>query len=158
MEHTKLTTDLIQDLIVEPIPTLEICGKHDLSLTNLLALLESDEFTDMLAQLEAVDRLRTPVFRRRAINALESIMLQQPTGSSHAETVRKAAALYLRCTTAPPDSPATEPTAHDGPASKPQPAPEQHAPVIPQPLAPAQPPSPIPDCSTAPAALINAAG
>ena len=109
MTHTQLTTELVHDLVVEPIPTLDICAKHELNLTQLRQLLESQEFTAIIAELETIDRLRTPIFRRRATSTLETIMLQQPTGPTHAETVRKAAALYLR-STAPIEPTPTEPT------------------------------------------------
>lgn len=160
MKQQQLTTDLIHDLIVEPIPTLDICARHELSISDLLAILESDEFTHMLAQLQAADRLRIPIFRRRAINALESILLQQPTGSTHAETIRKAAALYLRCTTVSEPTPSdasehSEPT-HDPQTAHPKSQPRQPSPQMHQPLNPIQPPIPHP--STAPADLINAAG
>ncbi|MBO6740548.1 MAG: hypothetical protein JJ916_11880 [Phycisphaerales bacterium] len=98
MTHTQLTTELVHDLVVEPIPTLDICAKHELNLTQLRQLLESEEFAAIVTELDTIDRLRTPIFRRRATNTLEAIMLQQPTGPTHAETVRKAAALYLRST------------------------------------------------------------
>lgn len=154
MEHAQLTTELIHDLIVEPIPTLDICAKHELNLTQLRAILESDEFARMIAELEAIDRLRTPVFRHRAINALESIMLQQPTGSIHAETIRKAAALYLRTTTASVD-PSAQPPAEAEP-STPQiqqthPSQSEAPPHPPIHHTPQHPP-------TQPEGLINAAG
>ncbi len=121
MTHTQLTTELVHDLVVEPIPTLDICAKHELNLTQLRQLLESEEFAAIITELETIDRLRTPIFRRRATSTLEAIMLQQPTGPTHAETVRKAAALYLR-STAPIEPTLTEPEDESTPQPEPDPA------------------------------------
>jgi hypothetical protein len=127
---TQLTAELVHDLIVEPIPTLDICAKHELNLTQLRVLVESDEFAAIVTELNTIDRLRTPVFRRRAINTLEAIMLQQPSGPAHAESIRKAAAHYLRITA--PD----EPLSHElAPDPDPTPDPSQ------QPDHPSSPPS-----------------
>jgi len=116
---TQLTAELVHDLIVEPIPTLDICAKHELNLTRLRELVESDEFAAIVTELNTIDRLRTPVFRRRAINTLEAIMLQQPSGPAHAESIRKAAAHYLRIT-----APA-EPLSHElAPDPDPDPTPD----------------------------------
>lgn len=121
MTHTQLTTELVHDLVVEPIPTLDICAKHELNLTQLRQLLESEEFAAIITELETIDRLRTPIFRRRATSTLEAIMLQQPTGPTHAETVRKAAALYLR-STAPIGRIPTQPEDESTPQLEPDPA------------------------------------
>lgn len=151
MEHAQLTTELIHDLIVEPIPTLDICAKHELNLTQLRTILESDEFAGMLAELQAINRLRIPVFRHRAINALESIMLQQPTGSTHAETIRKAAALYLRTTTASVDPSAQPPAEAEHSTQQTHPSQSKSPPLPPRHHTPEHPP-------TRPESLINAAG
>lgn len=121
MTHSQLTTELVHDLVVEPIPTLDICAKHELNLTQLRQLLESEEFAAIITELETIVRLRTPIFRRRATSTLEAIMLQQPTGPTHAETVRKAAAFYLR-STAPIEPTLTEPEDESTPQPEPDPA------------------------------------
>ncbi|MHA7812511.1 MAG: hypothetical protein ACX94C_03830 [Phycisphaerales bacterium] len=121
MTHTQLTTELVHDLVVEPIPTLDICAKHELNLTQLRQLLESEEFAAIITELETIDRLRKPIFRRRATSTLEAIMLQQPTGPTHAETVRKAAALYLR-SIAPIGRIPTQPEDESTSQSEPDPA------------------------------------
>tara|TARA_E500000318_G_scaffold14854_2_gene14721 strand:+ start:116555 stop:117118 length:564 start_codon:yes stop_codon:yes gene_type:complete len=121
---TQLTAELVHDLIVEPIPTLDICARHEINLTQLRELVESDEFAAIVSELNTIDRLRTPIFRRRAINTLEAIMLQQPSGPAHAESIRKAAAHYLRIT-APaeslPQEHAPEPDPDKDPDQSPQP-------------------------------------
>lgn len=127
MTHSQLTTELVHDLVVEPIPTLDICAKHELNLTQLRQLLESQEFAAIITELETIDRLRTPIFRRRATSTLEAIMLQQPTGPTHAETVRKAAAFYLR-STSPIEPNPTEPENETTSQPEPDPAPSIDAP------------------------------
>ncbi len=119
---TQLTAELVHDLIVEPIPTLDICAKHELNLTQLRELVESEEFAAIVTELDTIDRLRTPVFRRRAINTLEAIMLQQPSGPAHAESIRKAAAHYLRITS-PAEPPSQEHAPEPDPAPDPSPQP-----------------------------------
>lgn len=161
MKHTQLTAELVHDLVFEPLPTLDICAKHELNLTQLRQLLESDEFTAILIELDTIDRLRTPVFRRRAINTLEAIMLQQPTGPTHAETIRKAAAHYLR-STASTESTSTEPEAT--PDSHPEsttnntatnPESHQHPPQTQTPIPQREFP---PDDSTPTTAIVSASG
>lgn len=136
---TQLTAELVHDLIVEPITTLDICAKHELNLTQLRELVESEEFAAIVTELDTIDRLRTPVFRRRAINTLEAIMLQQPSGPSHAESIRKAAAHYLRIT-APTEPPSQEHAPEPDPAPDPNPDPNLDTDPSPQPNPPTRPP------------------
>lgn len=139
---TQLTAELVHDLIVEPIPTLDICTKHELNLTQLRELVESDDFAAIVTELDTIDRLRTPVFRRRAINTLEAIMLQQPSGPAHAESIRKAAAHYLRITA--PAEPLTQdhgPEPGPGPNQDPDPDPDPDPAPSQQPDHPSSPPS-----------------
>ncbi|MEZ6163868.1 MAG: hypothetical protein R3B67_05465 [Phycisphaerales bacterium] len=161
MTHAQLTAELVHDLIVEPLPTLDICAKHELNLTQLRQLLESDEFTAIISELDTIDRLRTPVFRRRAINTLETIMLQQPTTPTHAETIRKAAAHYLRSTASTESTP-SEPQAAPDPhpesttnSAATNPESHQHTPQTQTPVPQHEFP---PDDSTPTTAIVSACG
>ena len=106
MTHPTLTSELVDDLVVNPLPTLQLCAKHEITIYQLRELLESDEFRDLMAELRAIDQLRIPTFRRIALNNIESLLLQQPSSPPHAESIRKASAHYLRTTPDPtPDQP-----------------------------------------------------
>lgn len=98
MEHAQLTPDIIHDLIIEPLPTLDICLKHQLSIDQLHALVTSEQFKQIADQLTEIDHARAPFTRARMLRVLERIADLEPQSPTHTETIRKAAAQLLRLT------------------------------------------------------------
>ena len=98
MQHTQLTPDIIHDLIIEPLPTLDICRKHQLSVDQLHALVHSQEFTRLADQLAEINTARAPFTRARMFDILNGIAELEPQSPTHTETIRKAAAQLLRLT------------------------------------------------------------
>lgn len=98
MQHPQLTPDIIHDLIIEPLPTLDICLKHQLSVDQLHALVTSEQFKQLAEQLTDIDQARAPFTRARMLRVLERIAQLEPQSPTHTETIRKAAAQLLRLT------------------------------------------------------------
>jgi len=98
MEHAQLTPDIIHDLIIEPLPTLDICRKHQLSVDQLHTLVTSEEFKQLADQLTDIDQARAPFTRARMLDILNGIAQLEPQSPTHTETIRKAAAQLLRLT------------------------------------------------------------
>tara|TARA_E500000318_G_scaffold12972_3_gene11968 strand:+ start:35810 stop:36367 length:558 start_codon:yes stop_codon:yes gene_type:complete len=121
MEHAQLTPDIIHDLIIEPLPTLDICRKHQLSVDQLHALVTSDQFKQLADQLTDIDQARAPFTRARMLDILNGIAQLEPQSPTHTETIRKAAAQLLRL---------TEPREHNAQAAaeSENPPPETHSP------------------------------
>lgn len=98
MEHAQLTPDIINDLIIEPLPTLDICLKHQLSVEQLHTLVTSDEFKQLADQLNEINQARAHFTRARMLEILNRIANLEPQSPTHTETIRKAAAQLLRLT------------------------------------------------------------
>lgn len=73
MQHTQLTPDIIHDLIIDPLPTLDICLKHQLSVEQLHALVISDEFKQLADQLNEINQARAPFTRAHMLEVLKHI-------------------------------------------------------------------------------------
>ncbi|MHA7814768.1 MAG: hypothetical protein ACX94C_15405 [Phycisphaerales bacterium] len=101
MHHAQLTPDIIHDLIIEPLPTLDICLKHQLSVEQLHTLVTSDEFKELADQLNEINHVRAPFIRARMLEVLNRIANLAPQSPTHTETIRKAAAQLLRITEPP---------------------------------------------------------
>ena len=134
MQHTQITPELINDLIVNPIPTIDICIKHELTIDELLEIVRSPQFSEINDKARLIDQLRAPAIRTRMQQTLLSIAQLQPESSTMAETIRKAANAVLNLNPEPetntedqPDDPPAQPTGpdHDPP---PDPSPDADAP------------------------------
>jgi hypothetical protein len=120
--HThQLTNELFNDLLDPRIPTLDVCRKHAIPITDLRLILASDHFQQSAQALIEAEELRAaalaPDRRERALATLDAITQQQPSTPTHTECIRRAASALLR---------ATKPDAR--PARTPAAAPEPTAP------------------------------
>ena len=133
MEHHTLTNGLFNDLLDPRIPTLDVCRKHGIPITDLRDILASEHFRQAAEALIAAEELRSralaPDRRERALATLDAIASQEPTTPTHTECIRRAAGAILRATKPDPREPArtakaTTTAPDDNPAAPDTPTPD----------------------------------
>lgn len=129
MDTPELTNDLFNDLLDPRIPTLDVCRKHAVPITDLRRVLESAEFQEAAEALIAAEELRAkalaPDRRERALARLDAITQQEPTTPTHTECIRRAASALLRAAKAEPAR--TPARSENAPEAEPQTSPDTPA-------------------------------
>lgn len=96
----KLTDHLLEDLLNPSIGVLDLCNYHELSLTQLDTIINSEEFRIAKRTIESVSRARRelmqPEAETLALARMTDLLKDKPQTERHAETTRKAAAQVLR--------------------------------------------------------------
>ena len=99
MQHQALTEELFLDIIDKHFDAIGLCERHGISLPQLTEIMQDEQFKHTLDRLNAVEQRRLeltkPLRRFEALRMLEKIMTQEPTGPTHAETIRRAATFIL---------------------------------------------------------------
>ena len=97
----KLTNALLRDLLDPTVSTLDLCDYHDLSLTQITTIINSESFKRAKADFEEINTARASLVESEAkFHApaqLNNITKQLAENQAQSETIRKAASkLYSR--------------------------------------------------------------
>ncbi|MCC5824382.1 MAG: hypothetical protein LAT64_04330 [Phycisphaerales bacterium] len=164
MKTEQLTAAVFTDLLDPAVTLLDVCRRHAIPIEDLPAILAGDQFQIASRALNQAMELRAqalaPERAERALATLERIIEQEPTTTSHAECIRRAASTLLRATkpeprasaradATTPENPTPTPARtpadpaagrhrahHDDPAPKPGPADRPHNPLPDRPTPP----------------------
>ncbi len=94
-----LTNTLLEDLFNPSISSLDLCELHNLSLSELAVLLESDQFRRAHDATQRINAARAaivePESKTLALVRTHDLLKDKPTTPAHAETQRKAASTLL---------------------------------------------------------------
>gem|GEM_PF-5920575 len=105
-DHTQptiqLTAQLTRDLLDGSLTTLDLCDIHNISLPNLLALIQSPDFQTLSSAITQINQARTQLIESEskpaALETLTRVAQQPTTTPQSTETARKAAAKIYRPT------------------------------------------------------------
>ena len=95
-----LTDALLEDLVNPSISVFDLCNDHELSLKQLDAIINSEQFHRAKRTIESVSRARRelmqPEAETLALARMTDLLKDRPENERHAETVRKVATQILR--------------------------------------------------------------
>lgn len=134
----KLTAALTRDLLDPSVSALDLCDYHDLTLNQLVALINSDDFKYLKSSIDEINAARQAVIqpesRTAALGALTQLTHRPIESQQAAETTRKAATKLEQITRTTPIHPTK--SSPDSPNSRSSLHPPLHLRCPPQPLKP----------------------